>query len=287
MPKNLLFIFIVLVLVSCGSAPGSEGGDCLEGSVCEHDYLVCGAGGKCVICGFEGDPCCDDGTCRENHVCGSDGICAPCGWEGTLCCDGENCMEGNACGEDGMCHICGYSGTICCQDGICRSGYVCSSENECVFCGGMDDPCCDGEVCKDGHICNTENFCEICGYADDLCCPGETCREGYVCTLSGICDTCGELGQLACDGPICKGWYTPYEGICTNPFEVDCSISPGICEHAEPGEIERYDQDWCYWYAAYWKGQPSICSNIGWEKMQALCEDGENPDDFEVTWIVQ
>jgi hypothetical protein len=287
MIKRLFFILIFLVLVACGSAPGSEGGDCLEGNTCEHDYLVCGADGKCVICGFEGDPCCDDGTCRENHVCGSDGFCGPCGWDGVACCEGGTCQEGHACGEDGMCHMCGYSGSICCPDGSCNSGYVCSSENECVSCGFLDQPCCDREVCDEGYICSEEGSCETCGYAGDLCCPGETCREWNVCTPSGLCEDCGELGQLSCQGPICKGWYLPHNGMCQNPFEVAKNTSLSLCEQTEPGEVERHDRDWCYWYAAYWKMDPTICENIEWEQMKIVCEKGENPDDFDVTWIVK
>jgi len=76
------------------------------------------------------------------------------------------------------------------------------------------------------------------------------------------------------------------EGQCINPFEVDTSADIAICEKAEKGYIEMHYRDWCYWYAAYSKGDTTICASIEWEKMINACERGGNPDDYDVKWII-
>jgi hypothetical protein len=86
---------------------------------------------------------------------------------------------------------------------------------------------------------------------------------------------------------MCKGWYMPHEGICKNPFEVDVSTVLTICEQSEPGEVERHYRDWCYWYAAFWKEDITICASIEWEKMRDVCERGANPEDYDISWIVK
>jgi hypothetical protein len=287
MIKNFRYLALLLFLVACGRAPGEEGGACLEGNICEHDHLVCSEGGTCVICGFEGDPCCEDGSCREQHICGADGICAACGWHQTACCEGDICVEGKACGEDGLCHMCGGSGDICCEGHICNQGYTCNSDNECEACGFINRPCCDQGVCNEGYVCGDDNICASCGWADSSCCPGNTCKEGYVCTEANLCESCGGLGQLVCDENLCKGWFAPDEGFCADPFEADVTTDTGICERAEQGDSERHYRAWCYWYAAFSKGNASLCAKIEWDKMREVCEGGEDPNDYEITWTIR
>jgi len=66
-----------------------------------------------------------------------------------------------------------------------------------------------------------------------------------------------------------------------SPFEVDPSTDVAICEDVEEGAgSDRSRRDWCYWYAAYQRGDTSICDNIEWDEMREKCVAGGNPDSY-------
>ena len=102
----------------------------------------------------------------------------------------------------------------------------------------------------------------------------------------------------------CDAWYLPVDGYCRNPFMVDPSTNTDVClasndfgkaiipgyertlhSHLtiikKPPNKGRADYpDWCFWYGAYVKNDIEICAKIDWDEMQALCIQGENPDDY-------
>jgi hypothetical protein len=62
---------------------------------------------------------------------------------------------------------------------------------------------------------------------------------------------------------------------------MDNTRSTSICEEAERGE-SRSGRDWCYWHAAYQKGDTAICEEIEWDEMREKCEEGKNPANYYV-----
>ena len=78
-----------------------------------------------------------------------------------------------------------------------------------------------------------------------------------------------------------------HESFCVDPFTINAAADTSICETAEPGDSERHYRDWCYWYAAFSKDNTSMCGNIEWDKMKAVCEEGEDPNDYEITWTIR
>jgi hypothetical protein len=71
-------------------------------------------------------------------------------------------------------------------------------------------------------------------------------------------------------------------GECANSFEVDPVADASICERAEKGNSDRSQRDWCYWYAAYLRGDTATCERIEWDEMRKKCVEGEDPDDYYV-----
>jgi len=72
------------------------------------------------------------------------------------------------------------------------------------------------------------------------------------------------------------------DGQCANPFEGDPGTDTSICRQAEQGSGDRSERDWCYWYAAYLKGDTAICENVEWDEMREKCVEGGDPDDYYV-----
>jgi hypothetical protein len=46
---------------------------------------------------------------------------------------------------------------------------------------------------------------------------------------------------------------------------------------------DRSRRGWCYWYAAYHKGDTSPCEHVEWDEMREKCEAGRDPDDY---WVM-
>lgn len=298
----------------CGDPyyPCCEGDQCSEGSTCGPD-------GMCEACGGYDQRCCENDRCDEGFTCGSDAKCHQCGVHDLPCCEEDLCQEWFTCGSDGNCHSCGGYEELCCEEELCREGYLCGPEGECESCGGYDEPCCLADLvlpgasgpkhfCDDGYVCGPDDKCLSCGGYDEPCCAGEVCREGYECRADGVCHGCGTYEPCAgnqcnegyyyddSDGKCyqygylnnrcweesrCDGWFECFDGKCVNPFERDATRSTSICEEAEAG-TSRSSRDWCYWYAAYWKEDTSICENISWGQMRDKCREGENPASYYV-----
>jgi hypothetical protein len=153
---------------------------------------VAGAGGSCVACGGDGEPCCtgvsDPATCRAGLGCFFDRAantqtCHPCGTLGEICCDyGYRCGSGLACREatggggaggatvPSACEPCGGAGQQCCS-----------------FTG--DAPCQDGLGCGDRPV-DRLGICSACGAAGAPCCgtgavATRTCTPGLTCVGGG------------------------------------------------------------------------------------------------------
>jgi len=122
----------------------------------------------------------------------------------------------------------------------------------------------------------------MCGYEGNPCCPGEACRKWHLCGSDSTCQTCGGLDETSCPGEVCRGWLTYRSGQCANSFALDPGTDTSICEAAEAGGDDKSYRDWCYWYAAYLKGDLGLCQNIEWAAMQEKCEEGEDPDYYYV-----
>lgn len=119
---------------------------------------------------------------------------------------------------------------------------------------------------------------------DNPCCEGNTCDEWHFCTTNSTCASCGQLDEVSCPDEECKGWFELLDGQCVNPFEANPSTNMYICESAEEGGGgDRSRRDWCYWYAAYQKGDTAICEHIEWDAMRDECAAGGNPDHYYVT----
>jgi hypothetical protein len=108
------------------------------------------------------------------------------------------------------------------------------------------------------------------------------CIEWHICAEDGTCDSCGGISELSCTGETCKGWLTFRNGQCVNTFAVDPSTDSAICALTEKGLGGKSSKDWCYWYAAYEKGDRALCVSIDWEAMREKCEAGANPDYYYV-----
>ena len=85
------------------------------------------------------------------------------------------------------------------------------------------------------------------------------------------------MRDFCCPGDECKGWFSCVDGDCRNPFEADPSTDLSICEQVEEGRSDKSRRDWCYWYAAYHKGDTAICEHVEWSQMREKCQDGEDP----------
>jgi hypothetical protein len=122
----------------------------------------------------------------------------------------------------------------------------------------------------------------MCGYGGSPCCPGDVCREWHFCGSDSTCQACGGLDETSCPGEACRGWLTYLGGQCVNPFALDPGTDIAICEAAEEGGADKSDRDWCYWHAAYAKGNLDLCQSIEWDAMREKCTEGEDPDDYYV-----
>lgn len=263
--KKTLFLGLIIFLISC-SKVGFEGGKCLGGGKCAENNLICSVSGSCESCGQADQMCCKGNLCNENTTCGSNNIC----------------------------EFCGEEGEACCKDS-CRSLYnVCSSQGICAPCGNIDEPCCEGEdfqgcefgTCNIDHTCQTEicddkGKCTGCGNKDQTCCKGETCGTGFVCGESNICKSCGKPMVPACADGKCDGWWQNINGVCENPFKDNPNTDLLICKQADPGQ-KKTQQDSCFWYAAFYTKDKTICEMIQWEKMKILCQKMENPNNYNI-----
>lgn len=254
---------------------GNKGGPCCQGDIpCIGHGILCGVEGTCQQCGVENGPCCMNDSCGKELICGDDQLCHSCGIENERCCEGNFCY-GTVCGNDGICH-----------------GQICETGESCQPCGKEGESCCVGETCGPNATCSGEGVCEDCGGLDEPVCKNNQCdywREGMRSEFT------------ACQ---CDAWYLPVDGYCRNPFMVDPSTNTDVClasndfgkaiipgyertlhSHLtiikKPPNKGRADYpDWCFWYGAYVKNDIEICAKIDWDEMQALCIQGENPDDY-------
>lgn len=114
---------------------------------------------ECVVCGEEGQDCCD-GVCNsDNLACDYtqtlQGACAPCGEVGQPCC--HVLIEGGVGGA-------AQSPTPVVEEqpplsyGLCNSPDTSCDTNpitplSCVECGKEGEECCDGVECNEGLVC--------------------------------------------------------------------------------------------------------------------------------------
>jgi hypothetical protein len=82
---------------------------CAAGIGCTSPFTVADAGGICVGCGADGQPCCGGlggGWCGAPYACnGTTGLCEICGLQGRVCCAGSYCPSSAAmtCDSVGIC----------------------------------------------------------------------------------------------------------------------------------------------------------------------------------------
>ena len=284
---------------------GVYGGPCCADDSCNADYDC--RQGRCEYCGQAGGSCCPGNICNNgSDICGSDQICHnDCGsynvvsnnsggWDivDQPCCPGNICAENNFCDIDGLCKRCGMDGQIPCPGGQCEDKEsTVIIDGKCRDCGRPDQPCCSGNICKTGNtICAADQICQTCGAShydisagvdvNEPCCTGNTCADFYTCSSDNTCKRCGFLGGAPCPDDWCGGWVTPFEGVCSVPFKIDPKADVSICSSAEPGNEGTHQNDWCYWYAAYYKNDTSLCSSIEWGEMLDKCQAGENPENY-------
>ena len=253
MNRKILFLIILGLLLGC---KGEVGQKCQKGGLCKDNYSYCNDTGVCERCGYLNQPCCPTSGCfSDNQKCES-GVCIECGKEGQPCCFGEE-----PCGSQGMnycnagvCERCGTTGEVCCP-----------GENPCFL------P--EYDVCKAG-------ICESCGGYNDPCCAGSLCREGYNCMPDNSCVSCGGWDENAClVGTSCQSWLAPIDGVCGSPFKANPGTDADLCLSAKI-EDTSYGKDWCYWHAAYFKQDLSLCDQILWGDARDKCSQNENPEDY-------
>lgn len=294
MKRLLLFACIILLLSACQST-GSEGGKCLEGGTCAQTNLICNQQNICELCGKNHKPCCSGNACPNGLTCTEAGYCETCGGVGQPCCGGTECQTGLRCDSDHTCQYCGILGNPCCEGGKCDDLSVCDFQNMCQPCGMQGEPCCTSGnyLCYEGacvadqtcqtEICDAAGNCSECGILTQPCCEGDTCHVGYICGANNQCENCGWRGDSVCADGTCAGYLQNVNGTCLDPFKANPTANVSLCEKAEPGYRNITDRDWCYWYAAFYKKDATICSKIVWATMKEKCQQMANPDDYSVT----
>jgi len=296
MKRIFLLLAALVFLVGCSKA-GTEGGKCLEENTCAEIDLTCSLQGKCERCGDSSEPCCENKSCSEGLTCAEWGYCQSCGGLVQPCCEGQVCSEDLVCGGENTCEFCGSEGDPCCEGSVCNVFQVCGPDEVCMSCGKKGEPCCehdDFRGCIEGaciaentcqtEVCDKNNICTECGINGQPCCEGGTCGSGYICSDDNSCESCGYRGYPICADGACEGWWQEINGVCENPFEIDPQALTSICEQAQPGH-NRSQQDWCYWYAAFYKPDVSICDLIQWETMKEKCLEMEDPDDYSIVYF--
>jgi len=177
---------------------------------------------------------------------------------------------------------------------VCEPWLICNEQNICVRCGGEDEICCkaneDQEECISG-VCTPENICKSkicsifgicsdCGYPGQPCCEGKeggVCMGDDICGEDNTCFSCGYINEAACKDNECQGWLVEINGLCNNPFEFNSEADfMKICAQSEPGRFLS-QRDQCYWYAAYYQRDETICDLIEWGEMRSLCRDMKFP----------
>jgi hypothetical protein len=180
---------------SCGSGLtcGAVSKICYSSSVtCGQVGQICCTGDQ-EPCAAAGAMCAPNGTCGQSctatscgngQVCSTDGVCIVCGGEGDACCNGNTCTDPAADSCNGMtCAPCGGLNETCCAGSTCSSPtlYACGASNTCVLCGGSapNQPCCGGsaQTCLNTPDGGTQatcegNVCVQCGHEMGICCPG-------------------------------------------------------------------------------------------------------------------
>jgi len=298
MKRIFIIIFILSGLLGCKTITvGTEGRKCLDNDTCIGDNLVCTQQGICKPCGGETDLCCQNKVCNDDLVCGEEGLCQECGRFNHPCCSGKSCKGDDVkCNRENICVPCGFkNGGPCCNNATCYMGMGCNSQGICTAdCGDENEICCANGLCKKG-VCTSKNICKseyfnaegssvACGSNDESCCEGQGCEVGLECNSDNICIFCGFEGLPICTkrGYECSGWLMNNNGNCTNPFISNPNTNVRICARVEPGHISEDYQDWCYWNAAYYKKDGSICGLIQWEEMRTICKEMENPGKYNI-----
>jgi hypothetical protein len=275
-------ICLILVLSACTRA-GAEYQSCLEDGTCLGPDLGCNKEQNiCYKCGSVYMPCCSGNSCDIFLTC-VNGECVGCGGESGNCCPGETCQTpGELLCDSGICRRCGNYAELTCPGNKCNDPEMIVVEGRCTNCGMPGSPPCSGNICMHPDFLIIDQVCRgDCGQDDgDQCCAGNICREFLICGTDNTCHSCGGyLGSIPCQDNKCRGWLVPSDGVCTNPFEPNPGTDVSTCLSAEPGS-DPYQRDWCYWYAAYYKNDTSLCTSIEWGEMRGYCQAGENPGNY-------
>jgi len=234
---------------------------------------------------MSGEQCCPGETaCKGSDLICSDDQCLQCGGKDQPCCPGDVCITPRSafgklyCETDqGVCKACGFTGYECCpgEDPCGTEGYSFCNQGVCSDCGFSGQPCCTGDQCSEMSVCNSDKTCESCLYTGQSCTADWQCCEYHTCTQNQTCGSCGGVDEAICSRDGCRGWLVEVNEVCTSPFESKPETDLSICTSADSDD--NLGPDLCFWHAAYFKNDNSLCSRISFTKARSKCEEGGNP----------
>jgi hypothetical protein len=196
---------------------------CKTGAACNGTDLVVDGSGKCVACGHDNLPTCDNGRCDVGFV-GHNGFCPPCGRVNQWACAAEDpCVDHAWPNPNGVCEIaCGQSGQDCCETGkecdpglTCDKGFFGLSRGTCK---GQPDP-------------QEDPNCGVLSAPPHACCHTKTpCQSNAI--KRGVCDSYGYCQPVPVNGAssaVCNG---------NNPVSVTVCVTTEWASQTYPG-------NWC------------------------------------------
>lgn len=205
-------------------------------------------------CGVQGEDCCGDGKCRQDHVTcydwGAQPVCGHCGVPGEPCCSDPSpqCDDGAAC-DQGDCP-CGGENESCCNYDWCPYGGRTCENGKCVTPSEPPTPC-NQTVSAGGD--DPETIVVDLGSA-----PGDTVftvntflvPDRIRVLFDGIqvpgADTgCIATHALACSGAATPGWYVDCYGEASHTIAYPGGATK-VEVTVEPNCLGTIDTQWYF-----------------------------------------
>jgi len=260
--------------------------DCPRGQDCASGEFSLPTGGvyPLIICrpglgGEVGEPCQNDGDCREDSCLRLDAFRGRCS---KPCNTSADCPDNFFCRpveDKSFCWPEAFSGK-CASDQDCLPGLSCALVGEPLQleCANREELLPAGERCKENSECRS-GLCIAEGLCSALCAVGEDCPIGMVCELEEL-SIAGQRGFLRhcilpASGKICwSSWDCPQGEVCRLYYFTSGLGPDGRCRPFGTGASAGEE---CISSAGCADGE---CTSTG--LCAPLCvEDGDCPQGFE------
>jgi hypothetical protein len=219
---------------------GLQNQPCCDGNECE-EHREC-VSGMCELCGNVGDRCCAGDFCYDEDPeyqvqCDLDrDECRQCGFEGGPCCPDGTCNPGSCNG--GECTGCGGIGETCC-DGQCDGEAECTGAGYCYLPPQCDSPVVPGGDEDETHTLELGSTSGVVTFSlNTYNIPDQmfVYYEGQMLLDTNCIGTNGAIGP---------GWTCNATGVCSKNIPYSGSSSK-MTVHVSSGCTGEPDTSWWF-----------------------------------------